>query len=383
MTDLLEVSHKIQSAKSPESVFGLLSGDLPKALLAVYRQVSAQVHPDKYANDAGQLLIAQTAYIKLGELKRLADRKIEAGMYGDPEALPPEPVAKRDPFVVEVKSKPRKPETSWERLAADEDGFVRKCRFTVNDLMVQGDICDLYHCESSGKQGIFKVAQTSLDNDLLDNESRILRKLYPANQADEKFYRYLPKLQEAFTLKGDKTGRRVNVLPYFEGYVSLATIKKAYPKGLDFRDAVWMFKRALVGLGFVHSQAVVHGAITPEHILVHPIGHGAKIIDWCYAIDDPKARIAAISPIYKDLYAPEILGKRSPTPATDLYMLAKCFLSLLGKSTIPREMREILANCTLEAPEKRPRDAWQLHDELDKVLEATVGKPVYRALVLP
>ncbi len=177
----------------------------------------------------------------------------------------------------------------------------------------------------------------------------------------------------------------MTIFPLLIDYVPMSEVIAAYPKGLDFRDVAWMYKRLLSGLGFVAEMGVVHGAILPSHVLVHPTGHGAKIIDWSYSLNfaallapkavdpdpapakpakgaakqlnvwdlvrqnlyadpasvdptipagpppDPnKMYVKAISVDYQNFYAPEILRKETPSPSTDIYMAAKCAVALLG-----------------------------------------------------
>ena len=54
--------------------------------------------------------------------------------------------------------------------------------------------------------------------------------------------------------------------------------------GVDPRDAAWMWRRLLVALGFAHRAGVLHGAVLPEHVLIHPGEHGLVLVDWCYSV---------------------------------------------------------------------------------------------------
>lgn len=293
---------------------------------------------------------------------------------------------------------------------------VGKRKITVRERFAQGDLCDLYHCtyddltppthdvaggtrfdrileddDGFDIQGVLKVATDVLDNDLVENEAKTLNHLFPPTEKDEKFYRYLPRLVESFQVRtSPKEIRQANLLVFLEGYLSLADIFAAYPKGIDFRDFVWMFKRALVGIGFAHQQEVIHGAMLPSHILVHPVGHGAKIIDWSYAVrgDD---RVRAVSRTYADFYPPEVFAKQTPKSTTDIFMIAKCAVALLGgdvktnamPDAVPKEIQAFLIDCLHPAASNRPSNAWDLHEEFDKLLLKLVGKPKYRPFTMP
>ena len=335
---------------------------------------------------------------------------------------------------------------------------VRKRTTHVGAKIASGDLADIHVAYSaaypagSDQKIVLKIGRDRKDNDLLENEARILNYLYPSTQKDEKFYRYLPRLLDTARLP-DK--RHVSIFPLMEGYVSCQDILAAYPQGIDFRDMVWMYKRLLSGIGFAHEMGVVHGAILPPHVLVHPTGHGAKIIDWSYALNfaalvtpsvvDPKAGkptptkkpsldvwamlrqnlyeeddptpiivgvapqdpkkmyVKAISVAYQGFYAPEILKKENPSPATDIYMAAKLAVALLGgdvstnqlpvditrDGTFPEperartQLQAFLQVSLLPAQRKRPQDAWQVLEDFDKLLLNLVGTPTYRPFTMP
>ena len=78
-----------------------------------------------------------------------------------------------------------------------------------------------------------------------------------------------------------------------------------------------MWRRLLVGLGWAHRAGVVHGAVLPEHVLIHPAEHGLVLVDWCYSVA-PGERIPALVAKHRDgLPAgggrPEAGRRRPPT----------------------------------------------------------------------
>jgi serine/threonine protein kinase len=182
----------------------------------------------------------------------------------------------------------------------------------------------------------------------------------------------------------------VNVLERYASHVTLEEVMRAYPRGLPFRDAVWMGKRLLAALGFVHRRGLVHGAVLPPHVLVHPVNHGARLVDWAYAAKDGE-RVRAMSAPWRAYYAPEIPARGAVSPATDIYMAVATIVALLGGDVgakrLPREVPEPLARffatCLAPSPARRPDDAWKLHEDLDELLRRLVGEPKYRPLKMP
>lgn len=381
--DLQAVANQVLKATVPEDVFGDVKGTADERLRTikrVYRKTMVIVHPDRRSGD--DLALANACTEALGRWRSEAEAKVNAGTYGDRKTATP--------------STPPRPSTMEPQVIK-----TAKAQYVVEALLSQGDLADVYRGSLTAKDGTkkalaFKVVQSAADNDLLEHESKVLGTLFPASQPEEKFYRFLPRLEDSFLLRSSKgrTNRRVNVLPMYGEHVSLADVIKAYPNGLDFRDAVWMFKRLLMALGFVHRKGVVHGAVLPTHVLVHPTEHGAKFIDWAYAVQDPwpkDGRVKAMSTPYKDFYAPEIPAKGMVSAHTDIFMAAQCMVALLGgdvkarkvPDSVPSQIRMFLASCLFNAQFRRPDDAWALLEEFDQLLERLVGKPKYRPLAMP
>lgn len=232
------------------------------------------------------------------------------------------------------------------------------------------------------------MARLPADNDLIEAEDHALRHL--ARHREGKFHLYLAEpLADSITLRG----RAANVLPYLGsfGFHTLSEVLMAYTDGIDYRDFAWMFKRALVVLGWAHRKGLVHGSVIPPHLLIHPTGHGAKLIDWCYSVGrESKTSIKAFSGAYRSYVPPEVFAKQFPMPSTDIYMLAKCSVALLGGNVetnempdaVPAEIQDMLRACLVERPSARPLDAWTLHDRFDKILQKLVGRPRYRPFSL-
>lgn len=295
--------------------------------------------------------------------------------------------------VIAATGKTRKPKTVYERLMAEDDGdglldglLHEGPALTVTDRLPKedADISDLYLCQP---MSFVKVAQRRADNDLVENEARVLTHLNANLKPESTFYHYIPRLIQAFKHE-DHAGV---ALSYAEEFVSLAQVIRAYPKGLDFRDMVWMYKRLLVGLGFAHSRGVLHGAVLPTHVLVHPTKHGAVIIDWSYAVTDPNDRIKAMSVPGEDFYPPEVRRREAPKTGTDLFMAAKCAVALLGgdihtdrmPDTVPQEIQDFFHPSLDPDMRHRPQDAWGLHEQFDAVLQKLVGTPAYRPFKMP
>lgn len=352
-------------------MFGALSGDQAKQLhdlKALYRQLVQVVHPDHHA-DKSQ---ATAAFTKLTAINAAAEAKVRAGTYGDKAAAAPAP--KASPVVVQVKRR----------------------KYVVGALRCSGDIADVYDCTwadgAQDRKAVFKVARNAGDNDLIENEAKTLRHVFKKTSARaEKLLKLLPELVDDFSMRDAKgASRRVNIFACYDEHIPLERVLHAFPKGIDCKDAAWMFKRLLSALHLVHGAGVVHGAVIPPHVMVHPINHGAILLDWTSAAQDG-ARIPFASRAWRACYAPEVLSKGAPTPRTDIFMVAKTMVMLLGgdpatlrmPDAVPKKLQSFLRGCALDAPHARPDDAWELHREFDELMYQLVGKRTYRPFAMP
>lgn len=334
---------------------------MPCASLGVlFRRMAAAVHPDRFASDPSASQVAKDAFTRLGALHAEAEERIRIGIYGTKTVAP---AAKPAFTPVTIK--------------------VGRQTIAIERELCKGDICDLYVGQVGVGAAVVKIAQHPSDNDLVENEAAVLKALNEKSKGHN-HARYLPTLHGSFTLHGaTKTVRRVNVIPFYPEHVSLRQVIDAYPNYIDFRDAAWMLKRMLEGLGHVHQLGYVHGAILPEHVMVHPTEHGAKLIGWGCAAPLGKGVVRAISVDYRHWYPPEVLTKQPVTAATDVYMWARVGLALVGLHAAPVRFRNFLGGCLMIAPGRRPNDAWALRDEFSELLQKLVGPPTYREFHLP
>ncbi|MBI1889865.1 MAG: protein kinase family protein [Burkholderiales bacterium] len=133
---------------------------------------------------------------------------------------------------------------------------------------------------------VIKLAHSSAAPDRLKREYQNLQRLQ-ANQSIGSAY-FSQRLPQpiAFGTAEELGGNRREALvlrnqPGFWG--SLAEVRRNYPGGIDPRHAVWMWRRVLEVLGYIHQIGWAHGHLAPEHLLVHPEDHGILIIGWADA----------------------------------------------------------------------------------------------------
>lgn len=362
--ELERMSATLERARTPEDVFGKLSGTPEERLEAghaIFRQIAKVAHPDFYTGTA-QWAQANSAFTRLAHLWEQARTKIVNGTYGTQADFAP--LTFRTATTV----------------------------YTVERILARGDICALYvgHAEGHGP-GILKVPLQPIDNDLLANEARILKHLQ-ASRDYAQLRHFVSQLTESFACQEKSSGitRQINVLKYIDGLVTLKEVREAYPQGVDPRDMAWMWRRLLVALDFAHSSGIIHGAVLPTHILIQPREHGVVLIDWSYAVREGE-HIGAISSEYRAWYPTEVFAHEEPLPGLDIAMAARCMFELLGgdplKHTLPERVPWPLAShlqgCTLASSRQRPQDAQRLLSDFDTLIARLWGPRTFREFAMP
>ncbi|MFA5933436.1 MAG: hypothetical protein WCV81_04135 [Microgenomates group bacterium] len=359
------ITQKIINAKHPEDVFGGLgeAADPLKTVLSTYRQLSKLTHPDLNGG-----VEAQDAFINLTRLWERAQEKIKLGTYGQ---IPPD-------VLLTIRTRVRE--------------------YEIFDSFSQTDFCNVHG--ATYKEGgtnipaIFKVAKSPLDNEFVENEAKMLRKLAEVDNFDN-FRPYFPGLIDSFIFE-DSNHIRKNINAFSkrpDELFSFVDVKNAYPKGIDQKDMAWIFRRVLVGLGFAHQNNLIHGAALPQNLFVQPEKHGLVINEWSYSViekDPTGGRLQALSGDWESWYPPEVFKKEPVSPGLDIYLGAKNMIYLLGgnpqlgelPSDIHPKIKAFFRGCLLPA-KQRPKDAWGLLEEFDSMIVDLWGPKKFHVFSMP
>lgn len=337
------------TAKTPEDVFGTDLGHGREtqlaSLKASYRKLVFDIHPDRNADPDAAL-----AFDSLSGWLVLAERQIESGTYG------------RRIGVVTITTRSGR-------------------AYSVTDKLGRGDIADVFRCSWKGGEGVLKVARRPHDNDLIRHEHETILRLH--RDLEPRETAFIPVTQETVAVKqsGGIT-RQANVLDFLDGFVTLEQVMGRKGR-IDPRDMAWMWRRLLFVIGAAHNAGVMHGAVLPPHVMVHPEEHGLVLIDWCYSAPTGRPKIDAVSRAYKNWYPAEVLKRERCGPETDIFMGARTMLALCGGAdgnpplSMPSPLRAFFRACLLDR-RQRPDDAWKLQETFDEVLERCYGPRKFR-----
>lgn len=160
-------------------------------------------------------------------------------------------------------------------------------RFTILTRLGTGEFSDVYLGERKNilpERVTIKIAREESGRGELSKEYRILHELQSINTQGSAYYS--TRLPQPISLgTADNTGLEALILRQPVGFWgSLDNVMHYNNAGINPRHVVWMWRRVLEVLGFIHENGWSHGDLHPGHLLVHPPDHGILIIGWGRAV---------------------------------------------------------------------------------------------------
>jgi uncharacterized Zn finger protein (UPF0148 family) len=236
---------------------------------------------------------------------------------------------------------------------------------------------------------VLKVTRAAEDADLLDNAWRVLRALHASTaHGTEHFGKLVPTPIARGIAQGlDLSGREVFVQRFMSGFVhTLDDVRRAHPQGVEPRHAVWLWRRMLETLDWVHRAGFVHGALLPQHVLVHARDHGVMLTGFSCA-QPGGMPLRALQPAQSVFY-PKHRGKIRLSTALDLGMVARNVLYVLGSDdghTVPEGFPAPLAallHATLDTS-STTIGAMDLAECVASAAKTAFGPPKFVVLQMP
>lgn len=200
-------------------------------------------------------------------------------------------------------------------------------------------------------------------------EAEVLRELQVlgGGAAGAYFSRLLPQVVAQGAVEGnsDKLGLVLRHPSGFWG--SLASLNERFETGLDPRHSIWIWRRMLEVLNFIHSHGWSHGDVRPEHALLHPQDHGVRLIDWASAkrsgASDKAADLLRSARVVQVL----LLGANDSTTLP---------------SGVPPGLAELVARASMDADFCRSQGAEGLDALLRAEANAAFGPPTFVPLTI-
>ena len=260
--------------------------------------------------------------------------------------------------------------------------WVGAHRYVILGRLARGTASDVFLARRDARlteQVVIHIVRAIADGETLARAWRTLEALHESStQGAEYFTLLLPQPVALGPLTRDgRDPRPAAVYRWRSGFVhTLADVARAYPDGVDPRAAVWMWRRALEVLGWGHRSGYAHGAVLPEHLLVHPRDHGVVLVGWSHA----------------ERHAERHGGASRATPAADITAATRTLVGVLGgdpeRATLPTAVPGPLADLLVThadpgARQGRTDDAWELMERVASAARTAYGPPTYLPFTMP
>ncbi len=268
--------------------------------------------------------------------------------------------------------------------------------WALGEFIAHGEISDVY----AGRRArwptelvLLKLLRDCDDVALLINEWTSLQTLQQSDAPGaDTFTMLLPQpVIHGDAAAGPFAGRRVSVFRWVSGFrYTVDQVLRVYPQGIPPRASIWVWRRILEVLSFIHASGMAHGAVVPAHLLVQENEHGMRLVGYGRA-----GRLGQKSPSppheWESFYPQPAQSWSTLTTQLDLVMSARCIVALLGgnpatatlPATVPGPLAEIVRRFALSGPAAESARAWDLREELGQIATQVFGPPQFCPIVMP
>jgi hypothetical protein len=269
--------------------------------------------------------------------------------------------------------------------------------WAMEKLIAQGAISDVYTARLARwptELAIVKLLRDRQDVELFENEWNALQVLQKSNaQGADTLTRLIPQsILHGDITAGSFAGRRVSIFRWAGGFHhNFDEVIQAYPQGIPPRASIWIWRRILEVLSFIHTSGMAHGAVLPAHLLIQENEHGVRLVGYSFSrrLDE---KLQTIPHGYEMFYPEPAKSWSTLTIQLDLTMSARCIVAILGgdpetaslPKTVPAQLAGIVQRIALSEPTGvAGEDAWTVREELGEIAREVFGPPQFIPIMMP
>ncbi|MBN1536284.1 MAG: hypothetical protein JW908_06095 [Anaerolineales bacterium] len=269
--------------------------------------------------------------------------------------------------------------------------------WALDKLIAHGEIADVY----SGRLArwptefvIAKILRNHKDVELLSNEWNSLQSLQHSDAPGaDTFAQLLPQpIIHGEITNGMFIGNWVSIFRWASGFkYNFEEVLGAYPKGIPPRASIWVWRRILEVLSFIHASGMAHGAVLPPHLLIQENEHGVRLVGYDLAGRLGEALNRGSSE-YDSFYPKFAKSKPVLTTQLDIVMSARCIVAILGgepenatlPAAIPSKLADIVQRIALTQPDGiSNQSAWAVREKLGQIAEDVFGPSQFIPIEMP
>jgi serine/threonine protein kinase len=274
---------------------------------------------------------------------------------------------------------------------------IGESHWAIDRFLANGEISAVYAARRARwptELAVLKVLREQQSTDLFENEWQVIRELQKSTaRGAENFLALIPQpILHGRITGGQHTGQFCSLFRWASGFKhTFDAVQKAYPQGVPPRASIWMWRRILEVLSFLHASGVVHGAVLPPNLLVQENEHGVRLIGFSLA--GPAGQKLPHVPMgFEAFYPPAGKSHQTLTPQLDLVMSARCIAAVLGAdlllSSVPPGLPASLVRLIQDVAQGgisqlAAETAWGLRTRLGQIADDAYGAPEFVPIAMP
>jgi serine/threonine protein kinase len=269
--------------------------------------------------------------------------------------------------------------------------------WSLEELIARGESSDVYAARRARwptERVVLKILREKRDADLFDREWKALVELQESTIGGAEVLSVLipQPVAHGEIREGAHKGKPATAFRWTGGFHhTLEDVQRAFPKGIEPRPSVWIWRRILEILSFIHASGYVHGAILPSQLMIQENDHGLRIVGFSCAARIGK-KLPAVNARFESFYPASVLNGAWLVPLADLTMSARCIAAALGgdpatgdlPKAVPEPLALVLRRVGWPDPvDSPPEDALAIHGELGEIAKQVFGAPKFCSIVMP
>ena len=274
---------------------------------------------------------------------------------------------------------------------------IGNSHWALDKCIAHGELSDVYFARRARwptELVTLKLLRDPKDARLFDNEWDALQKLQRSDAPGaDNFTTLIPQpIIHGNISSGPHTGSRVSIFRWASGFLhNFDEVIQAYPNGIPPQASIWIWRRILEVLSFIHASGMAHGAVLPAHLLIQKNEHGIRLVGYSCA-GQLGEKLPTISYGYESFYPQVMQPNPKLTAQLDLVMSARCIVAILGgdpktaflPATIPAKLAGIVQRIALSEPaDKVNEDAWAIREEVGVISREVFGPAQFIPIVMP
>ena len=270
--------------------------------------------------------------------------------------------------------------------------------WALDKWLAHGEFSDVYFARRARwptELVTLKLLRDSNAADLFENEWSALQILQRSQAPGaNSFTRLIPQpVAHGSISSGLHAGpRQVSIFRWASGFLhNFDEVMRAYPQGIAPQASVWIWRRILEVLSFIHASGMAHGAVLPANLLIQENEHGVRLVGYSRA-GKLGNRLPVISQATESFYPQAVQSNPKLSVQLDLALSARCVVAILGgdpktavlPASVPVKLAAIIQRIALsDCADQVNQDAWALHEELGVISSQVFGPARFIPVVMP